>query len=110
MKKYEMFYSEIGYQNDWIKFETDKEIEAYIRSYLAENYWVCDCDGCGDDVFEFVIKSEEGTRMFSVEHSWWIVFDPDFRVENEFYVTEVESVKFPFPSKNRDWLILKSTR
>ena len=99
-------YSEQEYESAWLEWDTQLAIPDQILDYVREEYWVYDADVCGDDTFQFVVREHGAETYWEVEHAWWITYDPEWELHNEFDLKQIDSVQFEYPTKNRDWLQL----
>jgi hypothetical protein len=98
-----MFYNYSGNRdNNWINIdETDPE--KIMLDFFNKNCYVYDADNCGEDTFEFVFEIDGKVEYYSLYHSWYIEYDPDWNIENEYEITKIDAPKHKFPG-NRDWL------
>jgi hypothetical protein len=102
----EVRHSEHAYQSAWLEWDSCVAIPDQILNYVQEEYWVWDADVCGNDTFQFVVR-ENGTETYwQVEHAWWIQYDPEWQLKNEFDFEQIDTVSFSYPTLNRDWLKL----
>jgi hypothetical protein len=91
----------------WLTLDSQQGIEETLLELFKEEYWVYDSDDYGECVYEAVVRENDVDRFFSVTHSWWIRSYPEWRCMNDFSIEEQDSVKFYYPSRDRDWLVLK---
>lgn len=99
-------YSEQAYQDTWIEWDSGISAPLQILNYLREEYWVHDAHTCGGQTFQFVVRENHTETCWEVTHSWWIEHDPEWCLLNEFDIEQKQSVSFPYPAVNRDWLTL----
>jgi len=99
-------YSEQAYQTAWLEWDSGVAIPDQIVNYLQEEYWIYDADTCGNETFQFVVRENEVDTYWEVDHAWWIEYEPEWTMRNEFDIKQVDSVIFEYPRINRDWLQL----
>lgn len=104
--RYEIRDSKMKYHDNWIVIESNN-----LRKFLCERYQekmhVYDCDTCGTAELEIVVKTSDGSfEFFKVENSWYLNDNP-WECVNEFYLDQITTVNFSYPSIDRNWLILK---
>lgn len=107
-KEYEYFDCRKPYTSAWDKAEIDN-FEEYFESLIREKEYYCDADVCGIRNFYFVVKTETGNKFYKVSHSWYIDYDPEWEIFNEYETEELTELPkhVKYPNKTRDWLNLK---
>lgn len=100
---YKMFHSEMRYTDKWIDIIVDDSIESALRKYCETKFAVSDSDIGFDDVYFFVVKSPED-NYFKVTHEVNVFYDPEWDIENNFYIHRRQVPEFEYPSIDRDWL------
>jgi hypothetical protein len=104
---FKYFYSKMKYTDPWKEIRSH-DVEEFIHNYIRDKYHVHDADNCGDHEYEFVIMKDGETKLYILMHSWWITYDPEWEMHNEYTLEEVKEVKMKYPSPNRDWLDVSS--
>lgn len=66
----------------WSFMPDDFDYKA-LRDKVQNEWWVWDCDQCGDKTTTWVIMFDT-PQFYRVEHTWWIEEYPRFEVRNEF--------------------------
>lgn len=94
------------YTSAWREWDSEKSIPDQILHYMEDTYWVYDCDTCGDASIQFVVRDQGVETYWQVDHAWWIEYEPEWCVQNEFDVEQISSVNFEYPRINRDWMKL----
>lgn len=99
-------YNGQSYKDDWLEWDSETTIPDQIIQYLQNKYWVYDSDSFGNETFQFVVRENLTDTYWEVEHVWWIDYDPDWTMNNEFDIKQVLTVNFDYPRINRAWLKL----
>jgi hypothetical protein len=94
------------YQTPWREWDGDATIPDEILLHMEDAYWVYDCDTCGDATIQFVVREHDAETYWQVDHAWWIEYEPEWCVRNEFDVQQIDAVTFAYPRMNRDWMKL----
>lgn len=98
--------SDQSYQSDWMTWDSLNTIPEQIIQYMETVYWIYDADTCGNETLQFVVRDSGVETYWEVEHAWWIEYEPEWDLPNEFDIKQVDSVIFEYPRINRDWLKL----
>lgn len=96
------WHTDLNRNRGWLETnETDpiKIIERHHRN----NCIVHDADNCGDEEVFFIFDNNIAYRLY---YSWWIDHNPEWEMQNDYYIKEVPLDHFKYPA-NRDWLDLK---
>ena len=108
--QYEMFHSLMSYTQPWVSFTTTQELHKYLITWMEHHYWVYDADTCGDRTVHFVIRQDQTETYWRVCQTWWIEYEPDWEMRNEFEITRMDQAQFEYPKVARDCLrLLKTT-
>lgn len=104
-----MFHSQMPFTSQWKAINLDgKSVKDAIEEYSHREFYVGDADNCGDETIEFVVRQDgKPDTFYSVYHNWWITYDPEWEIHNEIEIETINSVRFKYPTKDRDWLKLK---
>lgn len=73
---------------------------------MQRKFWVYDSDSCGDETIQFVVRENDVETYWQVKHTWWIDYDPEWDLKNQFDVEQISCAEFTYPRVNRDWLKL----
>lgn len=98
--------SEQLYQSAWWEWDSELTIPDQILNYVQRKYWVYDADTCGNRTYQFVVRENGSETYWQVEHAYWIEYDPEWDLPNEFDIEQIDTVSFSYPQLNRDWLKL----
>lgn len=104
--KYLIRDSTMSYYDNWHEIETDNLINFLYKKYRG-NDEVYESANRGERRIEILIKSPDNSLSFyEAKYSWYTDYLHDWKTVVEFYIDQITEVKFRFPSKNREWLIL----
>ena len=71
-----------------------------FTNWVKEENWAWDADNCGDTTMFFVVVSDDGLVFYyEVKHSWWIEYNPDWEIHNEFEITLINPALITGESK-----------
>lgn len=101
-----MFYTNsYGYRvKNWIETDETDPVKV-IEKFYYDNCFIYDADICGDRSVEFAFEIDGKIEYYKLDYSWYIDYDPEWEIHNEFTIEKIEKPKTRFPA-NRDWLIL----
>ena len=108
-----MFHNEMEYCSKWIRFQTVLPLDEFLVDFCQHEFYVWDSDNCGSEHIQFVIEDLDTgvTSYHEIYHYWGWEDDKEeggYSLINEFSYEKVDSVKFSYPSVDRDYLTLLS--
>lgn len=85
----------------WIDATKDDE-KAVVEAYYHKHLFVYDADICGNEEMDFSFSTG---KAFKLESSYWIEYNPEWEIHNEYYITEIDMKELPsWMQKERDWI------
>lgn len=60
-----------------------------FASWIKEEEWAHDADNGGDSRKFWVVTDGTKVTYYEVKHSWWIEYDPEWQLYNEFEIAEI---------------------
>lgn len=96
------------YNLSWKEVDVNVSHEDLINKILRDDFHVYDADNCGDDTIYFVINDGNETKYFMVEHSWWIKYDPEWEIHNDYTIDEVKKEDTKDLISDRDFIVVSN--
>lgn len=85
----------------WLMSALDDPVKI-MEHFIHNECWVYDADTCGDDTYLFSFDNGEA---YTLEHSWWIDYDPEWVIHNEWTWEKVTPSSLPsWMRVERDWI------
>jgi hypothetical protein len=93
----------------WIHTNGNKSPQRIMERFCQDELTIYDADVCGEDVYSFAFLDEKIKQLsyYDITHEWYVNYDPDFEVVNDFIYERVDKPTIPITS-NRDWLIVST--
>ena len=86
---------------NWLLSQSNDPEDIMVEYYRNEMY-LYDTDNGGDDEYIFAFDNGEFYRFV---HEWWVSYDPDWELHNEYYYTKIDISEVPhWMHKQRDWI------
>jgi hypothetical protein len=79
------FFDFKGNPKPWVDYGLNEEES--MKKYFFDIIKIYDADTCGDEEYDFVFDSGNAYRL---EYEWYIEFDPEWRLVDNFYIEPID--------------------
>lgn len=100
--KFHYFVSDMG-KFGWKKIDANS-FEDVVMYYFDNHIKVYDADVCGDTKNFFAVFDGNVTKYFRLDYSWYIEFEPEWQLRDDFSLTEIPKEETKGLIEFRDWI------